>query len=65
MDVAIAAKRKVPKIVQVKLDMTDQESVTSAAEEIERAFGRLDIVVHNSGVVGKPALLADGDPDDW
>ena len=65
MDAATAAKRKVPKVLQVKLDVTDQKSVTSAAEEIEKAFGRLDIIVHNSGVLGKPALLADGDPDDW
>ena len=56
VDAATAAKRKGPKVLQVKLDVTDQKSVTSAAEEIEKAFGRLDIIVHNSGVV---------DPDDW
>ncbi|MFF3516668.1 SDR family NAD(P)-dependent oxidoreductase [Streptomyces sp. NPDC002573] len=36
----------------VPLDVTDDESVTAAAELIERRAGRLDVLVNNVGVAG-------------
>lgn len=45
--------------------MVDQSSVHAAAEEIEKTFGRLDILVHNTGIFNPPAPVADSDPDAW
>ena len=36
----------------VELDVTDDESVTSAAKTIETAGGRLDVLVNNAGIGG-------------
>ena len=61
----VTAKGKAPKVLKVALDVTKQESVESAAVEVEKAFGRLDILIHNAGVSGNLALIADTDPLDW
>jgi NAD(P)-dependent dehydrogenase (short-subunit alcohol dehydrogenase family) len=36
----------------VRIDVTDDESVTVAAAEVEERFGRLDVLVNNAGVSG-------------
>lgn len=36
----------------VRLDVTDDASVTSALATIDQAEGRLDVLVHNAGVLG-------------
>ncbi|HEX4248606.1 MAG TPA: SDR family oxidoreductase [Pseudonocardia sp.] len=36
----------------VVLDVTSDASVRAAAEEVERRYGRLDVLVNNAGVVG-------------
>ncbi|WP_405163442.1 SDR family oxidoreductase [Nocardia sp. NBC_01499] len=36
----------------VPLDVTDDASVTAAAELIEERFGRLDVLVNNAGITG-------------
>jgi NAD(P)-dependent dehydrogenase (short-subunit alcohol dehydrogenase family) len=43
-------------VTPVRIDVTDRASVGVVAAEIERAFGRLDVLVNNAGVfVGAPA----------
>ena len=64
-DAAAAAKKNPPNVLQIKLSVTDQKSVESAAADIERRFGRLDILVHNAGIFGTPGPIADSDPEDW
>ena len=64
-DAAAAAKKSRPKVLQVKLDVTDQKSIESAAANIETEFGRLDILVHNAGIFGTPGPIVDSDPEDW
>ncbi|TVY68697.1 Short chain dehydrogenase citE [Lachnellula suecica] len=65
LSAAAAAKRPVPSVLTIKLDITDQKSTEGAAVAVEKEFGRLDIVVNNAGILGKPALVADSNPDDW
>jgi NAD(P)-dependent dehydrogenase (short-subunit alcohol dehydrogenase family) len=45
------------------LDVTDPASVTSAAAEVERGFGRLDVLVNNAGISGGRAAQAPGAVD--
>jgi NAD(P)-dependent dehydrogenase (short-subunit alcohol dehydrogenase family) len=40
----------------VQLDVTDDESVSGALATIDSAEGRLDVLVHNAGVLGNEAL---------
>ena len=64
-DIAAAAKKSSPKVLQIKLDVTDQKSSESAAASIENQFGRLDILVYNAGIVGTPSPIVDSDPEVW
>ena len=51
----------------VQLDVTDEASVTGALAEIDAAEGRLDVLVHNAGVLETtldgPAALRSFDPN--
>jgi gluconate 5-dehydrogenase len=50
--------------VPVELDVRDHASIQRAADEAQRAFGRIDILVNNAGCnVRKPSL--DVTWDDW
>ncbi|KAF6221774.1 hypothetical protein HO133_001742 [Letharia lupina] len=64
-DAAAGAKKSPPKLLQIKLDVTDQKSIERAAANIENQFGRLDVLVHNAGIVGTPSPIVDSDPEDW
>ena len=59
------AGRPKPKVLSLKLDVTDRVSVEAAAGEIRNAFGRLDVVVSNAASLGEMQLIADTDPDVW
>lgn len=59
------AGRPAPKILAVKLDVTSKESVAEVAREVEAAFGRLDILVNNSGYMEKQVSMTEVEPEDW
>lgn len=51
-----------PRLIGVKLDLTDLSSITMAARAIEDAIGSPDVVVHNAGVAA--AGSAEETPDE-
>ncbi|KAG4439584.1 hypothetical protein IFR05_004932 [Cadophora sp. M221] len=59
------AGRSEPKVLTVKLDVSDQKSTEDAVQLIEKEFGKLDIVINNAGIIGVPAAVGDSTPDIW
>ncbi|KAK5127773.1 hypothetical protein LTR85_004889 [Meristemomyces frigidus] len=57
--------RPEPKVLALKLDVSDRKSVEDAAKEIEQEFGKIDIAINNAGILGDVKPIADSDPDDW
>jgi NAD(P)-dependent dehydrogenase (short-subunit alcohol dehydrogenase family) len=53
-----------PGVHALKLDTADRDAMPRAADEVERVFGNVHLVVNNAGV-GIPALLSDVSWQDW
>jgi NAD(P)-dependent dehydrogenase (short-subunit alcohol dehydrogenase family) len=51
--------------VAISADVRDPASVAALVDEIERRFGRLDLLFNNAGIGSKPVPLEDVDPADW
>ncbi len=64
-DAAASADRIAPQVLLITLDVTSQKSVDNAAAEVEKQFGKLDILINNAGVVEPPTPIADSDPETW
>ena len=62
---ATSAGRQSPKFLPVKLDVANKDSVQQAANEVEKAFGKLDVLVNNAGILGNPKLITESRPDEW
>jgi NAD(P)-dependent dehydrogenase (short-subunit alcohol dehydrogenase family) len=45
------ARDGVTKVVSMELDVSDQVSVDSALDKVEKTFGRLDILVNNAAIL--------------
>ena len=58
------AGRQEPKILPVKLDVSDRESVEAAAKTVEKDFGGLDVLIINAGLLDK-GMITDMNPDAW
>ncbi|KAN0070119.1 hypothetical protein V8E54_011700, partial [Elaphomyces granulatus] len=54
-----------PQVLKLCLDVTDEASISNAALQTEQQFGRLDILVNNSGYLEKWLLLAESNPTEW
>lgn len=46
----VAAKEVGPDAYAIQIDVTDQTSITAAAERIRREFGRLDVLINNAAI---------------
>jgi NAD(P)-dependent dehydrogenase (short-subunit alcohol dehydrogenase family) len=53
-----------PGVHAIHLDTTDREGMVRAADEAERVFGPVHLLVNNAGI-GLPALLSDVSWQDW
>ena len=62
---AVSAARSAPKMLLFKLDVTNGKSVEKAAAEIEKEFGKLDVLVNNAGILGHIGMIADSKPEKW
>lgn len=49
----------------VKLDVTDPEDSVRMAEQIQKRFGTIDVLVNNAGIAGKAAPLEHYPIDEW
>ena len=49
-------------VVPIVLDVTDDESVSAAAKEVDARYGRLDVLVNNAGITGGFAAAEDTGP---
>ena len=54
-----------PEVLSLVLDVADVRSVEAAGREVERAFGRLDILINNAGYLERFVKVAESDPSEW
>ena len=54
-----------PTVTVVLMDMEDRASLTAAAEQLEREWGRLDILISNAGFLPPFEPLLEGDEADY
>ncbi|KAF2099401.1 NAD-P-binding protein [Rhizodiscina lignyota] len=67
-DLTVAAKhagRREPKILPIKLDVTDEQSVEAARQTVEKEFGRLDILINNAGYLENFVPITESKADEW
>ncbi|KAI1760790.1 NAD(P)-binding protein [Hypoxylon sp. FL1150] len=62
---AIDAGRGKPTVLVLQMDVTVSSSVKSAAQTLETAWGRLDILIGNAGFLAKYEKMLDGDEVEW
>ncbi|KAK5685583.1 hypothetical protein LTR17_027092 [Elasticomyces elasticus] len=62
---AVEAGRSEPQVLMLELDVTSQSSIEAAASQVSSAFGKLDVLIHNSGVLEGMKPITDTDPDEW
>ncbi|CAO2652347.1 Nn.00g006300.m01.CDS01 [Neocucurbitaria sp. VM-36] len=66
LEAAKSAGRPSPRILTLRLDVTDRNSVEAAAKSVSEVFdGLLDILINNAGYLSSWAGIPDTDPDDW
>jgi NAD(P)-dependent dehydrogenase (short-subunit alcohol dehydrogenase family) len=54
-----------PAASAIEVNISDYDSVAAAAAQVEKSFGRLDILVNSAGIAGKNAPLEEYELDEW
>jgi 2-dehydro-3-deoxy-L-rhamnonate dehydrogenase (NAD+) len=57
--------KKKGRVEAVKVDLTSENEVQLATEEVISLFGKIDILVNNAGITGGNALTWELDPQVW
>lgn len=65
LEAARAAGRPPPEILSLEMDVCDKASVESAARTLEKNWGKLDILINNSGYMAKFAPLLEVDEEEY
>lgn len=65
LEAARAAGQPPPKILSLEMDVCEKASVESAAGALEKEWGRLDILINNSGYMAKFAPLLEVDEEEY
>ena len=56
---------ELPEITSTLADISQEKDVDQVYVDIQKLYGRLDVLVNNVGIAGPTALLEDIDPEDW
>lgn len=62
---AKAAGHAVPKVISIKLDVTNVSSTEQAAKTVKSEFGGLDFLFNNAGYLEEFKKIGESDPDEW
>lgn len=62
---ATATDKPAPQIKPIRLDISDPQSIERAAQEASDAFGKLDVLINNAGVMEEFKATLESDPEDW
>ena len=62
---AEAAGRSEPKLISVKVDVTDERSVAEAVKAVSTKFESLDFVINNAGIMTGYVTLLESEPAKW
>jgi NAD(P)-dependent dehydrogenase (short-subunit alcohol dehydrogenase family) len=49
----------------VILDVADRDAVAAGIRQVERSYGRIDLLINNAGLLGPIADLWEADPGEW
>lgn len=63
--VAKEAGHDAPKVISIKLDVTDVSSTEEAAKTIKKEFGGLDFLFNNAGYLETFRKIGESDPEEW
>ena len=65
LDTVIAAAHEGSRLIAVKADVTEQDSLQFAFARCAESFGGLDILVINAGISNEPRTVENSDPVRW
>ncbi|KAF2837503.1 NAD-P-binding protein [Patellaria atrata CBS 101060] len=62
---AVSLGKPLPEVLVSAVDVTSHSGVEAAAKQVDEAWGGLDILINNAGILEPWIKLADSDPDIW
>lgn len=65
VDEAKRAGRSEPQTLPLQMDVCDRGSIDAAVSTIQKAWGRLDILINNAAYLAPFVPVADGDESEW